>query len=324
MTISLKQERDVSRGYVISSGADYLRVAKLFRATILWLDQKELIQGRELLLKLGNKTIPAMVINLKCKRDIVNDEQLAIKTGKKNEIITCDLRLNEEIVCSRFEEQKVMGSFILIDRISNMTSAYGRIEYFLRRDFNLNWQKQDITRDMHSELLQQKPITLWFTGLSGSGKSTIANAVEKELYKLGKHTILLDSDNIRMGLNCDLGFDETDRTENIRRFAEVSKLMNDAGLIVLSVLISPFQRDRYKAKKIIGADCFLEIYISTPLEECEKRDVKGLYRKARLGEIPNFTGIDSPYEPPENPDLEINTQEHSIEEAISQILELIL
>lgn len=322
VTIRLNREIDISRGSIISKNAT-LKVAKLFRATILWMDDRELIQGREFLLKLGTKITPAVVINLKCKLDLDGENQLTVNNAKKNDILLCDLSLSEDIVCSQFEQHKTMGSFILIDRISNMTSACGRIEYFLRRGDNLTWQTLEITREMRSSRLNQKPVTLWFTGLSGAGKSTLANAVEKELYRLGKHTMLLDGDNIRMGLNRNLGFEEKDRVENIRRIAEVSKLMNDAGLIVLSAFISPFRCDRASAKKIIGEDHFVEIYVSTPLDECERRDVKGLYRKARLGDIPNFTGIGSPYEPPVEPNITINTLEYSIEDAVRHILEYI-
>lgn len=319
VTIRLDREIDISRGHIILKDAK-LKVAKLFRATILWMDDKELIQGREFLIKIAAKTVPAVVINIRNKIDILGGEPLAVKSVKKNDIVTCDLSLSESIVCSLFERQKTMGSFVLIDRISNMTSACGRIEYFLRRGDNLIWQTLDITRGMRSERMGQEPVTFWFTGLSGAGKSTIANAVETELYRRGKYTMLLDGDNIRMGLNSNLGFTESDRTENIRRIAEVSKLMNDAGLIVLSAFISPFRCDRENAKRIIGEDSFVEIYISTPLEECEKRDKKGLYQKARRGEIPNFTGINSPYEPPEAPDIIINTSECSVEKAVSLIL----
>ncbi len=323
VTIKLNREIDISRGCVISKNAD-LKVAKLFCATILWMDDRELFQGREFLIKIANKIVPAVVIKLKYKLDIVSEKKLAVNSAKKNDIVICDLRLSENIVCNCFETQKTMGSFILIDRISNMTSACGRIEYFLRRGENLTWQNLYVTREMRSRILSQTPITLWFTGLSGSGKSTIANSVEKELYRLGKHTMLLDGDNIRMGLNNNLGFEERDRIENIRRVAEVSKLMNDAGIIVLTAFISPFQRDRENAKRIIGEKSFIEIYISTPLEECEKRDRKGLYKKARLGEIPNFTGINSPYESPTSPDLTIDTTKCSVEEAVQSILTIIL
>lgn len=323
VTIRLNREIDISRGYVISKNAN-LKVSKLFCATILWMDDIELVQGREFLIKIANKTVPAVVIKLKYKLDIISEKKQSVKSAQKNDIVICDLRLSENIVCNCFEEQKTMGSFILIDRISNMTSACGRIDYLGERENNLIWQNLDVTREMRAKSLGQTPITLWFTGLSGSGKSTIANSVEKELYRLGKHTILLDGDNIRMGLNNNLGFEEKDRVENIRRIAEVAKLMNDAGLIVLTAFISPFQHDRENAKRIIGDKNFIEIFISTPLDECEKRDKKGLYKKARLGEIPNFTGINSPYELPSNPDITIDTTKCSVEEAVQRIIARVL
>lgn len=213
-----------------------------------------------------------------------------------------------------------MGSFILIDRVTNMTSACGVVEHSLRRSENIVWQKLDITRQARAEKMEQKPVTLWFTGLSGAGKSALANEIEKRLSVSGKYTMLLDGDNIRMGLNKDLGFEPEDRIENIRRIAEVAKLMNDAGLIVLTSFIAPFISDRRQARDIIGADSFIEIYVSTPLEECERRDVKGLYQKAREGKIPNFTGISSPYEVPEEADVIIDTSEHSLQESVDLVL----
>ena len=323
VTLQLNQELDVSRGCVISQGEN-LHITQLFHATILWMDDQELVQGRDFLLKTGTNVVPAVVLNVKSKIDLVRGKVSFADRVSKNEIVQCDIRLSQSIPCSKFESCKVMGSFILINRISNMTSACGRIDSFLEReDFPVR-QHLDITRTMRAECLCKKPITLWFTGLSGAGKSTIANAVEKELFLLKKHTMLLDGDNIRRGLNYDLGFNEADRVENIRRFAEVSKLMNDAGLIVLAVLISPYRQDRERAKEIIGRGSFCEIYISTPLVECERRDVKGLYKKARLGQIANFTGISSRYEPPEKPDIVINTLDCSVEAATQKIVNYVL
>ena len=219
-----------------------------------------------------------------------------------------------------FERNKDLGSFIFINRITNMTSACGVVMHTLRRSHNLVWQESDITREIRSKQKNQQPRTIWFTGLSGSGKSALANALEKRLVAMGKHTMILDGDNIRMGLNRNLGFTEEDRVENVRRIAEVSKLMNDAGLIVMTAFISPYKKDRESAREIIGQE-FFEIYVSTPLAECERRDVKGLYRKAREGELPNFTGISSPYEAPEHPDMTINTEKLSVEEAVDLIIE---
>jgi bifunctional enzyme CysN/CysC len=216
-----------------------------------------------------------------------------------------------------------MGGFILIDPVSDMTSGCGTVLHPLRRSDNLTFQKTDITRQLRSQHMQQKPMTIWFTGLSGSGKSTIANALEKRLFAEGRYTMLLDGDNIRMGLNKNLGFEPEDRIENIRRIAETAKLMNDAGLVVITAFISPYARDRENAREIIGKDCFREIYVKTSLEECERRDVKGLYRKARAGKIPNFTGINSPFEEPGSPDIVIDTEKISVEEAVGEILKMI-
>ena len=225
-----------------------------------------------------------------------------------------------DIVYDTFEAHRGLGCFILIDRVSNMTSACGVIEHPLRRSENLTWQELDITREVRSARMNQKPVTLWFTGLSGAGKSALANGVEKALNVEGRYTMLLDGDNIRMGLNKNLGFEEEDRIENIRRIAEVAKLMNDAGLIVMTSFISPYRSDRENAKDIIGAGNFIEIYVSTPLAECEKRDVKGLYKKAREGRIPNFTGISAPYEAPANPQITVDTSQMPLEEAVQYVV----
>lgn len=232
----------------------------------------------------------------------------------------CDIVTAEEIVYDTFTKHKDIGCFVLIDRVTNMTSACGVIRHSLRRSENIVWQKLDITREIRAVKMGQRPVTLWFTGLSGAGKSALANEIEKALSISGRYTMLLDGDNVRMGLNSNLGFEEQDRIENIRRIAEVAKLMNDAGLIVLTSFISPFKNDRERARAIVGEENFIEIYVSTPLEECEKRDVKGLYKKARNGEIPNFTGISSPYEEPERAEIRIDTTEVSLEEAVKYVL----
>jgi bifunctional enzyme CysN/CysC len=223
------------------------------------------------------------------------------------------------MVFDTFRNNRTLGSLIFMDRVTNMTSACGIIEHDLRRSTNVVWQDTDITREIRARQKNQAPLTIWLTGLSGSGKSTLANELEKRLVALGKHTMLLDGDNIRHGLNMNLGFKETDRVENIRRVAEVAKLLNEAGLIAITSFISPYESDRENARRIIG-DNFVEVFVSTPLQECEKRDVKGLYRKARAGEIPNFTGISSPYEKPQNPQIEIDTSQYSIEAATDKLL----
>lgn len=319
VTIQLDREIDVSRGCVLTKD-DNLLVSNMFTASILWMDDKPLVKGKNFLAKIGTKSILATVMDIKYKIDVNSGEQLAVSKLYKNEIAVCDIALAEDVVYSTFKTHKSLGGFILIDRVSHMTSACGVIEHSLRRAENLVWQKMDITRDIRANRMGQNPITFWFTGLSGSGKSTLANELEKALGTMGKYTMLLDGDNVRMGLNSNLGFEEEDRIENIRRVAEVSKLMNDAGLIVLASFISPYKSERERAKQIIGKDNFVEIYISTPLSECEKRDVKGLYKKAREGKIPNFTGISSPYEAPESADIVIDTSKYNLEETVEILL----
>ena len=318
VTLTLDREVDVSRGCVLTADAQ-LPVADLFTATILWMDDQVLIPGRNTWIKLGTKTLPCTVMTIKHQLDIHTGAHLVTDHLSKNELGVVDLALSEPIVFDVFSRRRGLGSLILIDRITHMTSACGTVEHGLRRSTNVTWHPTTITRDLRAAQKQQRPITLWFTGLSGSGKSTLANAVEQRLVALGKHTMLLDGDNLRHGLNHDLGFKETDRVENIRRVAEVARLMNDAGLIVLTAFISPYEADRQNAKAILG-DAYREIYVSTPLEVCEQRDAKGLYRKARLGEIPNFTGISSPYEPPHSPLLSIDTSLVPLDEAVNQII----
>lgn len=322
VTIRLDREVDVSRGCVLMKDAE-LQIGNLFLAQILWMDDGELAQGKSFLLKLGTKLIPVSIMKIKYRIDINSGEKIAATKLYKNEIAVCEMVTSQMLVYDLFRNCRALGSFILMDRITNMTSACGIILHSLRRSDNLVWQKTDITRELRAERMNQKPITLWFTGLSGSGKSTIANALEKRLYEDGKYTMLLDGDNVRMGLNKNLGFEPEDRIENIRRIAEAAKLMNDAGLIVLTAFISPYESDRQNARNIIGKECFVEIYVDTPLELCEKRDVKGLYQKARRKDIPNFTGISSPYEVPKNPDIIVSTEEQSVEECVNLILKRI-
>lgn len=319
VTIQLDREVDVSRGCMLCKDAG-LVVGKMFTAKLLWMDDSKLVAGKNYFLKIGTKMVPAVVMNIKYKIDVNEGNHVQIDKLYKNEIAVCDISCSDKIVFDEFKNHKELGGFILIDRITNMTSACGVVEHPLRRGDNLTWHNMDVTRELRAEQKAQKPVTIWLTGLSGAGKSTIVNELEKKLFASGKHTMVLDGDNIRMGLNKNLGFKEQDRIENIRRIAEVSKLMNDAGIIVLTSFISPFRLDRRNAKDIIGADSFIEVYISTPLEECEKRDVKGLYKKARSGDIPNFSGISSPYEAPENPQIEIDTTGKSLEDAVNYIM----
>ncbi|MCD8230432.1 MAG: adenylyl-sulfate kinase [Clostridiales bacterium] len=319
VTIQLDKEIDISRGCVLVKGADEY-VNTLFAAIILWMDDDKLVEGKNYLLKIGTQKVSATVMNIKYKIDVNTGEEVYADAIYKNEIARCEIAVASKIVFDKFEKNNALGSLILIDRISHMTSACGVVEHSLNRGDNLTWHDMDITREFRENLLGQTAKTIWFTGLSGSGKSSLANELEKRLAAMGKHTMLLDGDNVRMGLNKNLGFREHDRIENIRRIAEVAKLMNDAGLIVLTSFISPFVHDRRRAREIIG-DAFVEVYVSTPLEECERRDVKGLYKKARSGELDNFTGISSPYEAPENPDAVIDTSEGTLDECVERLLE---
>jgi len=317
VTITLDREVDVSRGCVLTTNAD-IEVSNMFNATVLWMGEEPLVAGRNYLMKCNAKLLPATVLTIKDKVEIESGKLLATKNLYKNEIAHCDISVSEKIPISPFKDYPALGSFILIDRLTNATSACGVIEHTLRRADNVVWQNIDISRDIRSNLKGQSPATLWFTGLSGSGKSTLANALEKRLVSVGRHTMLLDGDNIRHGLNKDLGFTERDRVENIRRISEVARLLNDAGLIVLVSFIAPYEQDRNEAKLIIG-EGYKEIYVSTPLEVCEQRDVKGLYKKARAGEIPEFTGISSPYEVPSAPDFSIDTSQYEVDVAIDHI-----
>lgn len=318
VTIQLDREIDISRGCVLTKDTEPA-VNTMFSSTLLWMDDSRLIPGKNYLLKIGTQMMPVTIMNIKYKIDVNTGSEVFTDTIYKNEIARCEISAASKLVFDRFENNKALGSFILIDRVTHMTSACGVVEKSLNRSRNLTWHQMDVTKELREQQLGQKAYTIWFTGLSGSGKSTLANALESRLASLGKHTMLLDGDNIRMGLNRNLSFTEADRIENIRRIAETAKLMNDAGLIVLTSFISPFKRDRRSAKEIIGND-YLEIYVSTPMEECERRDVKGLYQKARSGAIENFTGISSPYETPENPDIIIDTTSRSVEDCVDTIM----
>ena len=319
VTIQLYTEIDVSRGCVLIRDTS-LNVNSMFAATLLWMDDVKLLPGRNFLLKLGTQSVPATIMKIRYKIDVNTGEEVYADAIYKNEIALCEISTASKLVFDEFEKNNALGSLILIDRVSHMTSACGIVEHTLNRENQLTWHNMDITRSFREEQLGQTAKTIWFTGLSGSGKSTLANELEKRLAAMGKHTMLLDGDNVRMGLNRNLGFREADRIENIRRIAEVSKLMNDAGLIVLTSFISPFAQDRQNAREIIG-DAFMEVYVSTPMEECERRDVKGLYKKARNGELDHFTGVTSPYEVPQHADVVIDTSKFSVEACVDQILE---
>lgn len=320
VTIQLDKEVDVSRGCVICKNSK-LKVSTVFTAKLLWMDDGKLVAGKNYILQVGTKKIPAVVMNLKYKIDVNSGVHVPTDHITKNEIAVCDISVSDKIIYDNFKHNKDMGGFILVDRVTHMTSACGVIEHSLRRGDNVIWQNMDITRESRAKQKDQVPKTLWFTGLSGSGKSTLANEIEKRLFSQGKHTMSLDGDNVRMGLNRNLGFKEQDRIENIRRISEVCKLMNDAGIIAITSFISPYEADRENARKIVGEGDFIEIYVATPLDECEKRDVKGLYKKARSGEIPNFSGISSPYEVPECPDIVVDTVGKTVEESADYIME---
>lgn len=319
VTIQLDTEIDISRGCVLVENTT-LNVNSMFSATLLWMDDTKLVEGKNFLLKLGTQSVPATIMNIRYKIDVNSGEEVYADAIYKNEIARCEISTASKLVFDKFEKNNALGSLILIDRVSHMTSACGVVEQTLNREHQLTWHNMDITRDFREKQLGQSAKTIWFTGLSGSGKSTLANELEKRLVAMGKHTMLLDGDNVRMGLNKNLGFREADRIENIRRIAEVSKLMNDAGLIVLTSFISPFAQDRQNAREIIG-DAFMEVYVSTPIEECERWDIKGLYQMARKGELDYFTGVTSPYEAPEHPDAVIDTSQHSVEECVDLILQ---
>ena len=318
VTIQLDSEIDISRGCVLVENTQ-VSVSSMFEASILWMDDTKLVEGKNYLLKIGTQRVPATIMNIKYKIDVNTGEEVYADAIYKNEIARCEISVASKIVFDKFEKNNALGSLILIDRVSHMTSACGVVEYALNRSDNLTWHNMDVTREFREHQLGQTAKTIWFTGLSGAGKSSLANELEKRLVAMGRHTMLLDGDNIRMGLNKNLGFRENDRIENIRRIAEVAKLMNDAGLIVLTSFISPFVRDRRSAREIIG-DAFIEVYVSTPLEECERRDVKGLYKKARSGELSNFTGVNSPYEVPEHPEVVIDTSRGTMDECVEELL----
>jgi bifunctional enzyme CysN/CysC len=282
--------------------------------------EEPMLPGRPYLIKHGTRTVTGSITAPKYKVNVNTLEHLAAKQLELNEIGICNLSFDRAVAFDAYGDNREMGSFILIDKLTNDTVGAGLIHFALRRADNIHWQALDVNKQARASLKGQRACVLWFTGLSGAGKSTIANLVEKRLHALGRHTYILDGDNVRHGLNRDLGFTDADRVENIRRVAEVARLMVDAGLIVLVSFISPFRSERRLARDLMEAGEFFEVYVDTPLAEAEKRDPKGLYKKARRGELKNFTGIDSPYEPPENPEIHLRTQTHSAEESAEQVL----
>ncbi|WP_323800041.1 sulfate adenylyltransferase subunit CysN [Parasphingorhabdus sp.] len=324
VTITLADEVDCSRGDVIAAAGDPPEVSDQFESTIVWMSDEALKPGRAYWLKLGSQTVSASVHEPKYEINVNTMEHLAAKTLELNAIGVAEVHTDKPIVFESYTESPELGGFILVDKITNATVAAGMLHFSLRRADNVHWQPTTISREEHALLKNQTPRVLWFTGLSGSGKSTIANEVEKSLNLMNRHTFLLDGDNVRHGLNKDLGFTEADRIENIRRVGEVAKLMTDAGLIVLTAFISPFRAERKMVREMLPEAEFIEIFVDTPLEVAEERDVKGLYKKARSGKLKNFTGIDSPYESPESPEIRVNTVEMTPVEAAEYIVRQIM
>ncbi|MFT3688712.1 sulfate adenylyltransferase subunit CysN [Paenirhodobacter sp.] len=324
VTLTFADEIDCSRGDVITRADAPCEVADQFEASIVWMDEAEMLPGRPYLLKIGTQMVTATVTEPKYEVNVNTLDHLASKTLKLNAIGVCNISTDRPVPFEPYAVNHDLGGFILIDRMTNATVAAGMIHFALRRSQNIHWQAVDINREAHAAQKNQKPCVVWFTGLSGAGKSTIANLVEKKLHAMGKHTFLLDGDNVRHGLNRDLGFTDADRVENIRRVGEVAKLMTDAGLIVLTAFISPFRSERRMVREMLPEGEFLEVYVDTPLAVAEARDVKGLYKKARSGALKNFTGIDSPYEAPEAPEVVVNTATLSAEEAADQVVAAIL
>jgi bifunctional enzyme CysN/CysC len=320
VTLTFAEEVDVSRGDIITLPAALASVADQIAARLIWFDEEPMLPGRAYTLKCGCQTTTATVSNLKYKLNVDNLDHVAGKTLELNEVGSCNLSTAKALVFDPYAENADTGSFILIDRFTNATVAAGMIEFGLRRATNIQWQELFIDKAARAGLMAQKPCVLWFTGLSGAGKSTIANTLEKRLHALGRHTYMLDGDNIRHGLNKDLGFTDADRVENIRRVAETARLFVDAGLIVMVSFISPFRSERRMARDLFQEGEFIEVFVDTPIEVCEARDPKGLYRKARAGLISNFTGIDSLYEPPENAELTLDTSKASAEAVAEAVL----
>ncbi|ADO43562.1 sulfate adenylyltransferase subunit CysN [Ketogulonicigenium vulgare] len=318
--LTLNDEIDCSRGDVISTALAPAETADQFESTIIWMDEAAMLPGRPYIMKLGTQQAAVTITEPKYEVNVNTMERLAAKTLGLNSIGVCNISTDRQITFAPFGDNKTLGSFILIDRATNATVGAGLINFSLRRAQNIHWQSVDINAEAHAAQKGQQPKLVWFTGLSGSGKSTIANMVEKKLFALGKHSFLLDGDNVRHGLNRDLGFSDADRVENIRRVGEVGKLMVESGLIVLTAFISPFRNERQMVRDMLPAGTFIEVFIDTPLAVAESRDVKGLYRKARAGQLKNFTGIDSPYEAPESPDLHVDTTAISAEDAAEMIV----
>lgn len=324
VTLCLSDEIDCSRGDVITRADAPVQVADQFEATIVWMADEAMTPGRAYWIKIGTQTVSASIQVPKYQVNVNTLEHIAVKTLELNAIGVATLTTDRPIPFEAYELSKALGGFIVIDKMTNATVGAGMLNFSLRRSQNIHPQALDVSRETHAGLKNQSPAVLWFTGLSGAGKSTIANLVEKKLVRMNRHTFLLDGDNVRHGLNKDLGFTQADRIENIRRVGEVAKLMTDAGLIVITAFISPFRSEREMVRKMLPSGEFFEVFIDTSLEDAEQRDVKGLYKKARAGELKNFTGIDSPYEPPQNPEIHIQTKNMTPEQAADLIIEKLI
>ena len=323
ITLTLNDEVDVSRGDLIVTTDHPPEVADQFQVKLLWLSEEPLVPGRSYWLKVHAKEVSATVMEIKHREDVNTGSHLAAKVLNLNEIAVVTISTTHPVAFEPYTVNRTLGGFVFIDKLSCATVGAGMIEFALRRSTNIHWQSLEVGKAQRALLKNQTPRCIWFTGLSGSGKSTVANQLEKRLHAEGRHTYMLDGDNVRHGLNRDLGFTDADRVENLRRVAEVAKLMVEAGLIVIVSFISPFRAERRAARDLFGPEEFVEIYVSTPIAECEKRDVKGLYAKARKGELKNFTGIDSPYEAPENAEMVIDTSTKSPEECALEVWRLI-
>jgi len=320
VTLVLAEEIDVSRGDVLAAASAPAPVAEQFAAHLVWMSETPLFPGRSYLFKSGTRTVAGSVTAIKHRINVDTHEHLAAKELHLNDVGVVNLSLSSPIAFEPYATNRALGSFIVIDRMSNETAGAGTIDFALRRGTNLTWQHLDVDRAARAALKDQAPAILWFTGLSGAGKSTIANLVERKLHAIGHHTYVLDGDNVRHGLNRDLGFTEADRVENIRRVAEVAKLFADAGLIVIASFISPYRADRAMARSGLEDGIFLEVFVDTPIEECRRRDPKGLYAKVAAGQISNFTGIDAPYEPPETPEIHLSTIGHTPESLADEVI----
>ena len=320
VTLTFSEEVDASRGDLVSTADEPASTADQFECSIVWMDDQAMLAGRPYQLKIGSQTIGATVTDIKHQVNVNTLGHTAAKQLEQNTIGVCNISTNRQIAYDSYKDNRDTGGFILIDKETNQTVGAGMLHFALRRSDNIHMQAVDVDKTARSSLKKQKACILWFTGLSGAGKSTVANIVEKKLAAMGRHTYLLDGDNVRHGLNKDLGFTDADRVENIRRIGEVANLMVDSGLIVLTAFISPFRSERQMARNLVGDDEFLEVFVETPLAIAEERDPKGLYKKARRGELKNFTGIDSPYEPPESPEILVNTASQSAEQAAERVI----